>query len=109
MFTVHPDVQYKDASPEQKAFVKDSIQKDLKAALDKDLPSFRLSIYNSFYSSELKCCVFFPHSLYLDVCRETIKGPFCFQYKGFLKYEVTLVQNALKLDNGASFVAVPPQ
>jgi hypothetical protein len=103
MFTVHPDVKYENASPEQKARVKEMILKKLNPCLEKGLPSFQILIHASLHLNDLKCCVTFEPSVYLDVCRETIKGPFCFKFKGYHACEITLVQNAVaKVDPPAA-------
>jgi len=108
MFNVHPDVKYEDASPEQKSHVKEMILKKLKPCLDKGLPSFQILMHNSLAVSSLKCRINFEPSVYLDICRETIKGPFCFKYKGYHACEITLVQNAAtKVDSPME--TVPPR
>ena len=106
MFNVHPDVKYENASPEQKARVKEMILKKLNPCLEKGLPSFQIFTHSSLHLSDLKCSVSFEPSVYLDVCRETIKGPFCFKFKGYHACEITLVQNAVaKVDPPAEPVA----
>jgi hypothetical protein len=109
MFTIHPEVKYENASPEQKTYVRDMIKKDVLAQLSKELPSFSLSMSSSYHSYDLKCHIVFPQSLYLDLCRELLSSPFCFKYKGFNSCEVTFVQNAVKVDTVAPVVAVPTQ
>jgi hypothetical protein len=106
MFTVHPDVKYENATPEQKACVKEMILKKLTPYLEKGLPSFQILTHTSLHLNHLKCCVKFEPSVYLDVCRETIKGPFCFKFKGYHACEITLVQNMVtKVDSPAEPVA----
>ena len=95
MFIVHPDVKYENASPEQKAKGRAMILKDLQPYLDKGLPSFSLLLHSSLFLNDLKCHLQIPSSVYLDVCREAIKGPFCFKFKGFHSCEITIVQNAV--------------
>jgi hypothetical protein len=74
--------------------------------LDKGLPSFRLLLHSGLFLNDLKCHLQIPSSVYLDVCRETIKGPFCFKFKGFYSCEITIVQNAVaKVDTPVEPVA----
>ena len=109
MFNVHPEVKYENASPEQRAYVKNMIKQDVLSQLGKELPSFSLSMSNSYHSNELKCHVVFPRSLYLETCRELLSSPFCFKYKGLNSCEVTFVQNPVKVDTVVPVVVVPTQ